>query len=122
VRVSAFVILATVITFAMLAVLQPFQAIASSCAFPNGYAGVKPIDAAAPNIPKSDYRAGLSAAALVTVDADGHPTDAKIVKTSGNAAVDRATVAAAMGSTYSPKMKACKPAVGTYLFQVETGR
>jgi TonB family protein len=121
-KANHFVIAATVIAVAFLAVLfNRSQAVASSCTFPNGYAGVKPINAAMPDIPKSDNRSGLSAAALVMVGADGRPTSAKIVKTSGDAAVDRATVAAAMGSTYSPEMKACKPVTGMYLFKVETG-
>ncbi|MEO6834391.1 MAG: M56 family metallopeptidase [Candidatus Tumulicola sp.] len=94
---------------------------ASACTFPNGYADAKAKDAAPPDIPKSAYRAGLSAGALVNISADGHPTSAKIVKSSGNPAVDRATVDAAMHSTYSAATKACKAVASQYYFHIETG-
>jgi TonB family protein len=92
-----------------------------SCVFPNGYSDVKPKKPAAPNIPKADYRPNLSANALVTVGADGRAVNAKVVKSSGNAVVDRATVQAAMESTYSPKQRACHAVTGDYLFNVDTG-
>jgi D-alanyl-D-alanine endopeptidase (penicillin-binding protein 7) len=86
----------------------------------NCYHGVKVINAPAPDIPKSAYRANVSANALVTVGADGHPVGAKIVLSSGSKAIDNATIVAAMKSTYSPEMSNCKPKTGAYLFHVET--
>ncbi|MEO9170290.1 MAG: M56 family metallopeptidase [Candidatus Aquilonibacter sp.] len=94
---------------------------ASACTFPHGYADAKPRNATPPEIPKSDYKSGLSAGALVNIAADGHPVSAKIVKSSGNAAVDRATVEAAMHSTYYPATKACKAVSSQYYFHIETG-
>jgi bla regulator protein blaR1 len=115
---------ASVVGFALLGmVLQTPQgrAATASCTFPQGYADVKVLNAAMPDIPKSAH-SGLSAGALVTVDANGKPVSAKIVKPSGNAEVDRATVNAAMASAYSPEMKHCTAvAGGMYLFHVETG-
>jgi len=81
---------------------------------------VKVINAPAPDIPKSAYRADASANALVTVGTDGRPVSAKIVLSSGSKAIDNATVVAAMKSTYSPEMSNCKLKTGTYLFKVET--
>ena len=131
-KVNYFILGAIVMAFGLLAVLlQTSNGLASvtskvvvatnSCAFPNGYADVKVLNPAEPNISKSDYRPNLSANALVTVGPDGHPISAKIVKSSGSAGVDRATVNAAMTSTYSPKTKACVPVTGEYLFNVDTG-
>jgi beta-lactamase regulating signal transducer with metallopeptidase domain len=88
---------------------------------PNCYHDVKILNAAAPNIPAAAYRPNLEADALVTVDVTGRPIGAKIVKSSGNTGVDRATVNAAMASTYSPEVSHCKAKVGRYLFHVETG-
>lgn len=137
-KINYFVLGASILAFAILGVLLgtsqglasagllPSASAASvvsdsSCTFPHGYTDVKPINPVAPSIPKSDYRAGLSAGALVTVGPDGRAVSAKIVKSSGNAAIDRATVDAAMASTYSPATKACKPVAGMYLFHIETG-
>ncbi|MBV9028311.1 MAG: hypothetical protein JO311_06800 [Candidatus Eremiobacteraeota bacterium] len=96
-------------------------AASAACTFPHGYSDVKVRNAVPPDIPKAAYRPGLSAAALVTVGPDGRPTGVKLVKLSGNAAVDHATVVAAMASTYSAAMKSCKPVSGVYLFHIETG-
>ncbi len=136
-KVNYFVLAASVMAFTILAVLlqtstsrasienvtlsRNVVASANSCVFPHGYADVKALNPVPPNIPKSAYRPNLSANALVTVGPDGLPIKAKIVKSSGSAAVDRATIDAAMHSTYSPKMKACKPMTGEYLFNVDTG-
>lgn len=129
-KTNYLVLAASVASFAVLAVLlQSSGGLASvataagagSCSVPHGYAYVQVKDAAPPEIPKSAYRPGLEATALVTVDAAGHPVSAKIVKSSGSAAVDHATVDAAMHSTYSPAMKACKPVRGSYYFHVKTG-
>ncbi len=96
--------------------------VASNQSFPpNCYHDVKPIDAAEPDISKADYRAHVSANAVVTVNSQGHPVSAQIVKSSGSMAIDRATINAAMHSTYSPEVFDCKPKTGQYLFHVETG-
>jgi beta-lactamase regulating signal transducer with metallopeptidase domain len=84
-------------------------------------ADVKILNAAMPNISKSAYRANVWANALVTVGPDGRPLTVKIVKSSGSASIDRATVNAAMASTYAPAMVNCKPTTGQYLFHVVTG-
>lgn len=76
--------------------------------------------AAMPNIAKADYKANVTANALVTVGSDGRPVTAKIVNSSGSAAIDRATVDAAMRSTYKPALSNCKPVTGQYLFHVAT--
>jgi D-alanyl-D-alanine endopeptidase (penicillin-binding protein 7) len=88
----------------------------------NCYRSAMVIVPATPDIPKDAYRANVSAEALVTIDADGHPLKAKIVTPSGSSAIDNATVEAAMHSTYKPKLSDCKAVVGTYLFRVDTGK
>jgi TonB family protein len=137
-KVNYLVLGASVLSLAILAVLLQtseglasagFESAASSDSqnasnpylSPKCNADVKPLSPAMPNISKADYKAKVSANALVTVGPDGHPIDAKIVKSSGSAAIDRAAVDAAMHSTYSPKMEDCKKITGQYLFQVDTG-
>lgn len=82
--------------------------------------GAAVAQAAMPNIAKADYKASVTANALVTVGSDGRPVTAKIVNSSGSAAIDRATVNAAMHSTYKPAVSDCKPVTGQYLFHVAT--
>lgn len=83
---------------------------------------VSVLDAAMPNIGQSAIAKypNASANALVTVASDGRPTGARIVKSSGSAQIDRATIDAAMRSKYSPAMNNCKVRVGQYLFHVQT--
>jgi beta-lactamase regulating signal transducer with metallopeptidase domain len=73
-----------------------------------------------PDISKADFKPNVSAVALVTVATDGHPQNAKIVKSSGSKAIDDATVSAAMRSTYGPKVSNCVKVAGSYLFHVDT--
>ena len=129
-NVNYLVLGASATAFAALAVLlQTSSGVASvgntvaatATLSPSCYADVKALNPAMPDIPKSAYRPNLSANALVTVAPDGHPVNAKIVKSSGSPAVDHATVEAAMASTYVPKKKACKAVTGEYLFNVDTG-
>jgi beta-lactamase regulating signal transducer with metallopeptidase domain len=82
---------------------------------------VKVVNAVPPDISKADYRPNVQANAVVTVGADGTPQKAKISLSSGSAAIDQATIKAAMASTYSPAMSNCKPRVDQYLFHVATG-
>jgi bla regulator protein blaR1 len=79
---------------------------------------------ARPNISESAARAGANtqASVLVTIDADGHPSSVKVVKSSGFAAIDKAAADAAMQSSYKPEMRNCKAVSGgKYLFHVEVG-
>ena len=118
--VVAIALLALALQSKGIASVQPLLAaqpkLPASC-----YRDVAVTNAPAPNIPKSAYRANVSANALVTVGADGRPVTAKIVQSSGSEAIDNATIVAAMKSTYSPEMSNCKPKAGSYLFHVETG-
>jgi Zn-dependent protease with chaperone function len=127
-RINYFVLSASILALGTLALLLQTAAglastgtvVATSGSPSKCYAGVKPLDAAPPDISKADYRANVSANALVTIAPNGHPTGAKIVKSSGSDAIDRATVTAAMASTYSPQLDACKAVAGQYLFHVQT--
>jgi D-alanyl-D-alanine endopeptidase (penicillin-binding protein 7) len=95
---------------------------ASSSLPVNCYRSAMVVDAVPPDISKDAFRPNVSAEALVTIDASGHPLKAKIVTPSGSAAIDNATVEAAMHSTYKPKLSDCKAVAGTYLFRVDTGK
>jgi beta-lactamase regulating signal transducer with metallopeptidase domain len=106
---------ASVAAVVLLTLVLQSKGFASNC-----YRGVTVISAAAPDIPKSEYRANATANALVTVGVDGHPVSAKIVLSSGSKAIDNATIVAAMKSTYSPEVSNCKRKMDTYLFKVET--
>ena len=100
--------------FAVLAATSTTVASGATCS-----QSVTIVDAAFPNIPHGSPMGTGVATAVVTVGADGKPVGAKIVLSSRSAAVDKATVAAAMASTYSPAMSNCKAVAGTYLFHVE---
>jgi len=127
-RINYFVLSASILALGTLALLlqtaaglaSTGTAVATSGSPSKCYSSVKPLDAAPPEISKADYRTNVSANALVTVAPSGHPTSAKIVKSSGSDAIDHATVAAAMASTYSPQLDACKAVTGQYLFHVQT--
>ncbi len=84
-------------------------------------ADVKILNAVPPDIPKSAFRPNTAANALVTISPSGRPTSAKIVLSSGSAGMDRAVVKAALASTYSPAMNACKYITSQYLFKAVTG-
>ncbi|HTV93793.1 MAG TPA: M56 family metallopeptidase [Verrucomicrobiae bacterium] len=82
--------------------------------------GVRVLKAAPPNYPGSARTKGpLHADALVTVAADGDVVSAKIVTSSGDPAVDKATLDAAEASTYAPAVGNCKAKEGSYLFHAE---
>ncbi len=121
-RINYFVLSASILALGSLAMLlQTADVLASTgAAVPAGCSESKAINPVAPSIAKADYRANVSANALVTIAPDGHPTNARIVKSSDSAAIDRATVAAAMASTYSPAPSACKTVTRQYLFHVQT--
>ncbi len=79
-----------------------------------------PIDAVAPDLPKSQWPARkVSAIVLVTIAPNGKATAARVFQSSGNANVDRAVVTAAEKSTYSPKVVNCVPVAGSYLFRAD---
>lgn len=120
---------ASVVAFAVLAIALQSKGVASVQSFVATSTNVASeaacsrdvtiVDAAFPNIPHGSPMGTGVANASVTVGPDGKPFGAKIVLSSHSAAVDKATVAAAMASTYSPKMSNCKAVVGTYVFHVE---
>jgi TonB family protein len=104
------------------ATLQPANydvlASAGSCTKPS--AEPKALDAAAPDLPKSQWPSHkVSAIVLVTVAPSGKATSARIYRSSGNAAVDHAVMTAAEKSTYSPKVENCVSVTGTYLFKAD---
>ncbi|HTX58722.1 MAG TPA: M56 family metallopeptidase [Verrucomicrobiae bacterium] len=119
---------ASVVTFAVLAVLlqtsdgRAATAQQTTVASASCNADARVLKPAMPNIPDAAYKPNVFANAEVTVAADGQPMTAKIIKSSGSAGIDEATVAAAMASTYSPKMVNCKAVVGEYVFHVQTTR
>jgi TonB family protein len=125
---------ACVLAFGVLAVaLQTVTGLAADASLPMGSnvavavspcgtgPEVKILNAAAPDIPKSAFRPNATANALVTVSPSGRPISAKIVLSSGSAGMDSAVVKAALASTYSPAMIACKYVAGQYLFKAQTG-
>lgn len=135
-KVNRLVVVASVSAFAVLAIaLQTANGLASlrdrsssatqiaaNTKFsPKCYHDVTVLNAAMPEIPQSAATHNLWANALVTVGADGKVLEVKIVRSSGSAAVDGATVDAAKRSTYAPEMNACKARTGQYLFHVVTG-
>ncbi len=55
----------------------------------------------------------------VSLTETGAVSDAKVYKSSGNASLDRAAIAAARQSTYSPEVDNCVKEAGNYLFRAE---
>lgn len=83
---------------------------------------VKIVNAVQPDISKADYKPNVTAGVLVTVDANGNVTGAKVVQSSGSAAIDNDTLNAAKKSTYQAAIGIdCKPHNGQYYFHIETG-
>lgn len=132
-KVNYFAVTGAIVAFAFLAVaLQapnaiaiaspPAQATINGHFPPNCYHDASVLNPAAPNISRGDYRPNVWANALVTVSSTGAVVSVKIVKSSGSAGIDRATIDAATRSTYRPAMNGCNNAVtGQYLFHVQTG-
>jgi TonB family protein len=83
-------------------------------------------DATPQNIVTPDYpdsarklKLGLRQVAVtVLIRADGTVQSASVARSSGNAALDAAAVAAASKTTYLPKTLNCKAVPGAYLFKV----
>jgi beta-lactamase regulating signal transducer with metallopeptidase domain len=125
-KINYLVLGASVVTFGILVVLLQTSSGQAATAKPVNVAATASCNAPAavlkpaiPDIPQSSVKANVSADALVTIGADGRPMTAKIVKSSGSPAVDKATFQAALASTYSPKTVDCKPVAGEYVFHVQ---
>lgn len=91
-----------------------------SCKFPileptvtNPVAPVYPVSARALNLDV------ITVLVEVTLSPSGKATGAKLNRSSGNLAIDRAAVRAALDSTYAPSLVNCKPVVGDYIMRVE---
>jgi len=122
---------AVITALAQMLVLAPAQAagivahngsiaVAVSCKNPNS--DVAAINPVAPQLPKPQWPSHPVAAIVsVTVTATGKAAAARIYHSSGDANVDRAVVAAAEKSTYSPKLVNCAPVQSTYLFKADFG-
>lgn len=79
-------------------------------------------NAVPPVFPDSARSAGVgqvSANVVVSVDAQGHVGNAGVLNSSGNAAIDQATIAAATASTYTPETIDCKAIAGRYVFHAD---
>ena len=61
----------------------------------------------------------VSALVEVTVGANGQVLNPRVYQSSGNAAIDQATLTAATASTYTPATLNCKPVAGAYMFRAE---
>ncbi len=71
-----------------------------------------------PELPHG-FKASGTVIVAVTISPSGHATSAKVQRSSGNATIDNAVVAAARSSTYSPKLVNCAPVEGHYLFRAD---
>lgn len=92
--------------------------VAAACKNPN--TEPQALNPAMPDLPKSEVPPRkVSAVVTVTVAADGKPSSVLIYHSTGYPNVDRAVAAAAMHSTYSPKLVNCVPTEGTYLFRAD---
>jgi TonB family protein len=98
------------------AAVTGLAAVPAACANPNVDALVtKPAE---PQMPRG-FKAGGSAVVAVTIAPNGSVTHASVLKSSGNAQIDRSVLDAARHSTYSPKLVDCKAVTGSYLFRAD---
>jgi periplasmic protein TonB len=90
-----------------------------ACAVPNKDAvltrGVEP---EYPEIARQQGAVGTTQV-KVTLTATGGVSAATVYKSSGNAALDNAAVAAARASSYAPETENCAPIAGSYLFRAD---
>ena len=100
-------LLAPAIAFSPQANIVQTAASSSSCS--------RPVMVTIPARPPGPLPAG-KVTLDVAVSPKGAVTSAKIAKSSGNTALDRAAVKMAEESAYEPAMRDCKPVAGMYLF------
>jgi TonB family protein len=92
--------------------------VAAACKNPN--AAPEAIDPTAPDLPKAQWPSHKETAIVaVTVSPDGRAAAAKIYRSSGDPNLDRAVLAAAEKSRYSPQLSNCTPVQGAYLFRAD---
>jgi len=75
----------------------------------------------APDFPAGGREAGLGQSTVsikVYLSPKGTIAALRVFSSSGNFDLDQAALRAAAQSTYSPRVKNCKPAFGLYLFKV----
>lgn len=90
------------------------------CSNPNVDASViTPMTPDYPDVARDLGLGPVTALVAVTIDAHGSPRDLKILKSSGNAAIDQAALRAARQTSYAPKIANCAPVEGTYLFHAD---
>jgi TonB family protein len=88
------------------------------CKYPN--ADPEVTDPVRPDLPRSQWPSHkVSAIVEVTVAPDGKAAAARIYRSSGDPNVDRAVLAAAETTKYSPKVVNCAPVRGSYLFRAD---
>jgi beta-lactamase regulating signal transducer with metallopeptidase domain len=130
-QTNYFVLGASTLAFVLLAVgLQtttgqaaPTTVAATNSSLPSGcFHDVKVLYAAEPAISKADFKPNVEAGVLVTIAPDGHVLGTKLVKSSGSAAIDKATVDAAQASKYAAAVSSCKAIQSTYYFHMQTGQ
>jgi TonB family protein len=74
-----------------------------------------------PDYPESARESGLgqvTAGIRVYITPQGTIASLRVVNSTGNGDLDQAAIRGAAESTYSPRMKNCKPTFGLYLFKV----
>ena len=90
------------------------------CNFPEKEATVlNEQQAAFPESARSWIKQPVVSLIEVTVSDAGKVKAASIYKSSGNADLDKAAIAAARASTYAPRTSRCVPVEGVYLFRAE---
>jgi|SRR5579862_1079350 len=77
------------------------------------------LEAVSPSAPDDAAGVAGTAEVVVTLDAAGRVTDARIYRSTNDMRLDRAAVIAARQSTYAPALVDCLPTGGQYLFRVD---
>jgi bla regulator protein blaR1 len=118
-RTNQLVVVTAVALFALLgfAFQTPKGLAATSC-----FSEPEVVNAVRPDVPESVVKAHPHASVIVavTVAADGHVSDLKLFKSSGDETIDTAVARAAEHSTYKPEIRNCKAVSGgQYLFRAD---
>jgi TonB family protein len=97
-------------------------AIAESPPCPNPVQDASTIKSAAPVYPASARALGLDIVSVVvevTVSPHGTATAAKLLRSTGNPAIDQAALRAALDSTYAPRLVNCLPVTGEAMTRID---
>ncbi len=114
--------MASVIAYALIATRVPARsALVAGTLCPKPDAPAQFVDGEEPDAPAAAHGARGMVFVSVTLAADGSIITTSVRKTSQNAALDAAALAAAKEASYAPACRSGKPVTSTYLYVARFG-